>query len=532
MADQRFPHLELQELAGEAGANHLSHIKSTADFRKQWDSVLANISRQSANPFPKGQSRAHRLEQSKSDIWNFAAIYLPHYASKAAAPFHAQWQGIACAAGEPILVEAFREAGKSTFFSFIDCIHALLFGRARYMLIGAYTESRAQMFTGRILAELQANQRLIADFGTLVDPARHKASIGLFELYCANDLATVQAISIGQNPRGLVAGPHRPDYVRLDDLQDRKLAKNRRITEDRINWVIMDLVPALAESYNLKIVATQVCKRDIVEQLREGTADRPALKSYRFPLLDSQGHSTWLQQYSPKRIENLRKTLGRRAFNQEYLLQVVGDEDGKLQEDWLRYYDPALITHKQYQHKVMFLDLGSYKTSDKHDYKAAIVLGGNPGPELDVLAAHIKRQTPLQFVRSTFDLFELWQPQEFWWEDNGQQSIIIELFLQEEQRRKIYLPRKPHTNRNNKESRIEGTLFPLIENGKLYFHPTNAMQKLLIDQLLDFPDGQHDDGPDALEGAAAKILARLRRNSTHNSTILRRRAADGILRGY
>ncbi|MEM9423262.1 MAG: hypothetical protein AAF975_00560 [Spirochaetota bacterium] len=505
----------------------LTKIKSDAHFDKHFENLLAWIEQDSSNrTFPFEGGNETRKAKSENSIAEFGRIYLPHYLRKASAPFHASWEKTARICGQPMLIEAFREAGKSTFFSFLDVLHAICFERAKFVLLGAYTVERAEMFSSRILAELLANQRLSTDFGDLIEGAG--SAQGLFKA----GGTTVQAISIGQNVRGLVAGPYRPDFVRLDDIQGRKSAHNRKIVEEQVRWIVMDLIPALEEGYNLKIVATQVAPRDVVQLLREGGSERTSIKNLRTPLLDKEGRSVWPEQYSGKRIASLQKTLGRRAFNQEYLLQVASDDEGKLQVDWFRYYEPSDIRGKQYRFVLSASDLGSYKTSSRHDYKATVILGINHGTEIDVLAARLKRETPNQFIKSLYELAAIWEPQTMYWEDNGQQSIMQDLFLIEAEKRGHYLPLKPLTNNQNKESRIEGTLFPLIENCRIFFHPQDAMQKLLIEQLLDFPDGAHDDGPDALEMAVRMGLRLLKSGrGTLPRTIIKRQSS-ALLRHY
>ena len=522
--------------------NKFANPKNEREFDKQWEALLNRIARESSAPFGAGSLPPDtRRRMAKDSIDFFGRTYLPHYMGKPNAGFHRKWEKIARIQREPVLIEAFREAGKSTFFTFLDVIHAILFARAHYILIGAYTVERAQMFSSRILAELIANQRIAADFSpsdgnpTLEDDAR--GAVALFKAYGA----TVQAISIGQNPRGLIAGPYRPDFVRLDDIQSRRSAQNRKIVEENARWLMMDLLPALAEDYNFKIVATQVAERDLVQLLREGNPEQAAVRACRTPLLNKNGVSIWPQQFPAKRVARMQKSMGRRAFAQEYLLQAVSNEDGKLQAAWLRYYDPAAlagpaaINSKPYQIIVSASDLGGYKTTNKHDFKATVVIGINitdGGPEIDVLSARIVRETPSQFLRSLYEMYSIWEPKTMFWEDNGQQSIMQELFLQEAEKRGQYLPLKPITNTQNKESRIEGTLFPLIENCHLFFHPQNGMQKKLIEQLLDFPDGAHDDGPDALEMAVRWGLRTLKRGKNALPRVIVQRESANFLRNY
>jgi predicted phage terminase large subunit-like protein len=56
------------------------------------------------------------------------------------------------------------------------------------------------------------------------------------------------------------------------------------------------------------------------------------------------------------------------------------------------------------------------------------------------------------------------------------------------------------TNTVNKIVRIR-TLTPLLAQHRLKFKRDSRGTRLLVEQLRDFPNGDHDDGPDALEMA-------------------------------
>jgi predicted phage terminase large subunit-like protein len=58
----------------------------------------------------------------------------------------------------------------------------------------------------------------------------------------------------------------------------------------------------------------------------------------------------------------------------------------------------------------------------------------------------------------------------------------------------------PIYNTTNKAVRIR-RLGPLLSQRRLRFLQKSPSTKLLVDQLRDFPLGDHDDGPDALEMA-------------------------------
>lgn len=62
-------------------------------------------------------------------------------------------------------------------------------------------------------------------------------------------------------------------------------------------------------------------------------------------------------------------------------------------------------------------------------------------------------------------------------------------------------------NQISKVVRIRG-LTSLLARGILRFRRGSRGARLLVDQLRDFPNGDHDDGPDALE-MACRLAAQL-----------------------
>ncbi|MDR0710558.1 MAG: hypothetical protein LBF77_10895, partial [Spirochaetaceae bacterium] len=71
-----------------------------------------------------------------------------------------------------------------------------------------------------------------------------------------------------------------------------------------------------------------------------------------------------------------------------------------------------------------------------------------------------------------------------------------------------------------------------IENGVIRFLKTDPDQKELIDQLLQFPDGEYKDGPDALEGVVRKLLEYARKRKAGMPVGSRPREAARVLEGY
>lgn len=186
------------------------------------------------------------------------------------------------------------------------------------------------IFSGRILAELKYNQLIRADFGGLIDKNIDHAAAGYFEFEVPENRIkkTVQALSIGQNARGLAAASCRPDYAWLDDIQSRKLAQNRKNVENTIRWITLDLIPAMAADYDMKIVGTAVSNRDAVTELKKGSGTRWPVRAYRYSALSSNGKAQWPNMFPQSRLDKLKNTIGTKEFSQEYLLRPLGSDDG------------------------------------------------------------------------------------------------------------------------------------------------------------------------------------------------------------
>jgi hypothetical protein len=49
---------------------------------------------------------------------------------------------------------AFRGVGKSTYFSLLDPVHEIAYGKRNFMIFSSYNEEKSIAFAGRVLIEL------------------------------------------------------------------------------------------------------------------------------------------------------------------------------------------------------------------------------------------------------------------------------------------------------------------------------------------------------------------------------------------
>jgi len=76
-----------------------------------------------------------------------------------------------------------------------------------------------------------------------------------------------------------------------------------------------------------------------------------------------------------------------------------------------------------------------------------------------ILAARIRRETPKKLIAGMYSIYETFSPVAMYWEDNGQQDLMIDVWDSEAEKYGMPLPLKPIHNAENKKLRIERILF-------------------------------------------------------------------------
>lgn len=192
--------------------------------------------------------------------------------------------------------------------------------------------------------------------------------------------------------------------------------------------------------------------------------------------------------------------LGRQEIDGEFV-NVAGSE-------WPAEYFPESIWFDAWPErlalKVLALDPskgpregGTAKKPDG-DYSAYVMLGLDAAGVLWIDADLARRPTP-KMVADGIAHYRRWQPAAFVVEINAYQELLGAEFLRAGRESRLHLPLYGISNHVNKEVRIR-TLGPYLAQGKMRFRSSPG-GKLLVQELRDFPCGEFDDGPDALEQA-------------------------------
>lgn len=365
-----------------------------------------------------------------------------------------------------------------------------------FMVTVGKSEDSAVRLLGDLQAELEFNQKLIADFG-------EQKNIGswLEGEFKTKGGAKFLAIGRGQSPRGLRDREARPDYIVIDDLDDDELCRNEKRVKDLTDWVKEALFGALDVGRGRFIMVGNLISKNSV--LANISASKGVHVS-EIKAVDKDGNPVWAEKWTREEAQAYKDFVGYRAWEKEMMHNPIND--GTIfRHEWIRY-KKILPLHK-YEMLVCYTD-PSFKSTTANDYKACR-LWGKIGRELHLIDTYVRQDTVSGMVRWLYNLYESLPENvvaSFFIEANMLQDIILDEFATEGNVRGYQLPIMPdYRKKPEKIQRIEA-VSPLWERGCVFYNEAlreSPDMEVGIEQTLALERGSraHDDAPDADEGA-------------------------------
>ena len=369
-----------------------------------------------------------------------------------------------------------------------------------FMVVVGKSEDNADRLLGDIQAELEYNQRLIADFGQQKNDGgwqegEFKTKSGVKFLACGR----------GQSPRGLRDRESRPDYIVIDDLDDDQLCKNDKLVHDLTDWVKEALFGAL-------MVGNLISKNSVLYNLSR----TKGVFLSKIVAVDRNGEPVWKEKWTKEEAQAYRDFVGYRAWEKEMMHNPI--TDGTIfRAEWIRFKKMPKLS--KYDMLVCYTD-PSFKSTTANDYKACR-LWGKIGTELHLIDCFVRQATVSEMVRWLYDLHERTRTVAsvlFLMEANFMQDIILDEFDTEGRIRGYQLPIMPDKRKKpDKIQRIEA-VSPLWERGHVFYNEelkNSPDMQVGVEQTLALERGSriHDDAPDADEGAIYILQQHTRRQN-------------------
>jgi hypothetical protein len=244
---------------------------------------------------------------------HFAYYYFTQYFSYPPAPFHQEmwddYNDLMSLEIFDLMWEEFRESAKTSLFQ-IGLIHGIVYNRFSWANWSSYAKENAENALFDIAIELQTNERLIADYGSLYDGGLEKSKektknrLGDFITREIKDRdgeviihkTRFTAFSTQQSWRGRKWGKQRPDVGIFDDFENEITIESAAITQK----VIENIEAAKAGmSPNGKRIylCNGISDSGSVAYIKNLIKDDPKGRVRSVAVVDMKGEITWPGKY-------------------------------------------------------------------------------------------------------------------------------------------------------------------------------------------------------------------------------------------
>lgn len=498
---------------------------------------------------PKGL----RKRLAAFDLEYFGRAYLPHYFVRESPKFHGElddiWEvgvmkgknaiqdakEISRAAGCRRAIEAPRGHAKSTTFTFKDTLHASAYAYKHYIIILSDSSDQAEGFLTDIKTEYEENAALKEDFGDMQGKV-WKAGVILL-----SNGVKIEAIGSGKKIRGRRHKQWRPDLILCDDLENDENVNTPEQRKKLRNWFYKAVSKAGDTYTDIVYIGTLLH----FDALLANVANNPQYKTvkYRGVISFAKNEKLWeaweaiytdltndnrqedaKEFFEANREEMLegtevlweaklsyydlmviRVSEGESSFNSEIQNDPIDPESCAFQEEWFDYYDDDGKTIPDFS-DTRFIFVGANDPSlgknKKSDTSSIFALAKDTRTGfMYVVIADIEKRKPDKIIEDAIENSRrLKREYKRPYYQFGVEAVQFQYYFAEIMRQKSaevgeYLPIVEINSVQNKDARIQ-SLQPFVKNGYLKF---SKKHKALLKQMLEYPMGKNDDGPDGLE---------------------------------
>lgn len=424
-----------------------------------------------------------------------------------------------------------RGAAKSTWVSFAYPLWAAVEEREPYILLLSDTGDQAKKYLESIRQELESNAALEKAYPVAfgVGPVWQQHRIRL------RNGVVIEALGTGAKIRGRKNRASRPTLVVIDDPQNNEHITSPIQRERSWEWLTREVMEVGQPDTNFLALGTALHRECIVMRLLETAgwrsrvfrsiiawperldlwdqweavlhdhqradpeADALAYYEAHRAGMDRGAEVLWPEREPLYALMLKRAAIGKAAFEGEKQSNPVSPDTCEWPADYFDHgafwFDawPAALTIT-----VLTLDPSKGKNAKRGDYSAFVRVGADAAGVI-YIDADLRRRDVAAIAADGVEHCLDWKPEGFGVEINQFQELLMAPFATAAATRGATLPLYGITNVIDAKATRIRRLTPLLAQKRLRVKRGSPGAALLVRQLQDFPNGDHDDGPDALE---------------------------------
>jgi len=498
---------------------------------QKWEEFLDSIRNSTpVNVNESEEDKAKRIKRLEAAPEEWFKYYFPKYSFAEPASFHIASSKRFLKANRILQRRAWaRGLSKSTRRMFE--IFYLTFAKKfpTNMLMISKTEGNAIRLLSPYKANLEANQRLIADYGT-------QERIGSWkeEEFTTRKKSAFRAVGAEQNPRGSKLEELRVNVIVFDDLDDDEVCRNPERVEQRFKWCQEAVMPTvdIAKDYYICVDNNLIGEDSCAMRFAEYATDDEIIN-----IRDEFGVSSWPSKNSEADIDDMLGMISYESGQKEYFNNPINQ--GKLFKEMTYGKCPPL---QECDFVVVYgdpspsnKDRPTVRSKASNSCKAVIVLG-HKDLKFYLYKCWVDVTTNSNFIQWLYasrDFTKKAKQVSFYIENNTlqdpfYQQVLIPLIFSEGKQRNDVLPVVPDSrDKPDKYFRIEGTLEPLNRLGLMVLNIDEKndphMKRMEVQFKSVSPNSKTIDGPDAVEGGVHILKNMLATKSVGGIQAIKRR---------
>lgn len=489
----------------------------------------------------------------------FCLLYLAEHFTVSPSSMHREISGLIVDAsakrGARVAIAAPRGYAKTTLICLAYALWCLVRKSDPFIVMISNTADQAVQLLANIKKELEDNPTILEDFPEVAEPRGRKPSPKRWrekEVRTRNDVL-ITVLGAGQRLRGRKHGKDRPSLIILDDVEGDQEAYSPELREKRKDWFEKAILKAGDTAHtNVFVVGTLLHYASLLATLVGigNVAPQPGWTSRRYKAVMSWAEDQelwqrwenvfaqraehdgqtgpeaaraffaaneasmlvgtqvlWPERESYLQLMEMRLIEGRASFDSEKQNDPISAMDCLFNPDKFSYWDDQYKSEEELiaafgpsARIYGACDPSMGKQGHDRDDMAIITLLQHPqSKRLYVLDALIEKRKPSQILDLIQELHGRRRFSRFGIEVNQFQENLADQLEKQCARVSRGIRLLKIRNSQDKVARIQG-IEPLVTLGMIVF---NRKQRMLLEQMRQFPRAAHDDGPDALEMAVA-----------------------------
>lgn len=436
----------------------------------------------------------------KDGLLHFVEDFMQHFLTSEIPDFHKEIYSL-LQTSLRLALAAPRSFAKSSIVCVFLPIYCSLFKLKKDIAIISASETLAIEWLRKIKDEYTHNGVLVALYSKIYGKAPESGKWAENHIILSNGV-TIRAKGAEAQIRG-----YRPDLFILDDLETDEGVRSEERRGHLKEWFKKAVMGTLDPKAQLVIIGTILHYLSLLNYLIESAEEFGwKVRLYRAYKegIQEEGYELWPSKWSHKLLQARKNEIGSFAFSSEYMNNPIPEDASAFKENYIKYFE-NLPPHAS----VMVFD-PAYTEGVTSDYKVCTVICKDSLNNRYV-ADYIRTRNPMSdYLNQSINLYKKYEPLRVGVPTGTEKSFfntVVERFTSSGLYPEFCEIKNVATTASGqsvrkKSARIVAALQGLFQSGKYYLR---KYQKELIDELLTFPAGKHDDIIDTL-AAGEQIL--------------------------